>query len=258
MARILIQDLCKSYPPLKNGDRRVLVLDDISLDIKEGEFVTFFGPNGCGKTTLLKVLAGVESFDSGSVAIDSKTPQEAKTGLVFQNYNDSLMPWLSCRDNILFPFTLKRRNHGFPTPEDRLEKLASSLTVELPLDNYPYQLSGGQQQLTSILRTLIYEPDVILMDEPFSSLDYQTRATMQKVLLDLWEREKPTILFVSHDIEEAIFLADRLVLLEPLPTTVGSLRNIPFSRPRSRNLFESDDFFHIKTDCLKQMKKEVI
>jgi NitT/TauT family transport system ATP-binding protein len=256
MATIQIRNLIKTYPPLKNGDLRVIVLNDISLNIGEGELVTFFGPNGCGKTTLLKVLAGIEPFDSGNVAIDSKTPQDAKTGLIFQNYNDSLMPWLTCRNNILYPFSLKKRKHQLGSAQDRLNMLVSSLKIDLPLDNYPYQLSGGQQQLTAILRTLIYEPDVILMDEPFSSLDYQTRSSMQKILLDLWEREKPTILFVSHDIEEAIFLADRLVLLSPLPATVSNVKHIPFERPRSRELFETDEFFHLKRDCLKEMKKE--
>lgn len=256
MAKIVIQDLFKSYPALKGDNVRVAVLNRISLEINEGEFITFFGPNGCGKTTLLKVLAGIESFDCGNVAIDSKTPVEAKTGLIFQNYNDSLMPWLTCRGNILYPFSLKKRKHESEVGLNRLTKLLSHLTVELPLNNYPYQLSGGQQQLTSILRTLIYQPDVILMDEPFSSLDYQTRVTMQGVLLDLWEREKPTIVFVSHDIEEAIFLADRLVLLDSLPTTVASVRECPFGRPRSRDVFESKKFFHFKRDCLKAMKKK--
>ncbi len=122
MAKILIKNLVKSYPALKNGNPRVLVLNGISLDIKEGEFVTFFGPNGCGKTTLLKVLAGVEPFDSGNVAIDSKTPVEAKTGLIFQNYNDSLMPWLTCRGNILFPFSFKKRNFEGRSKKDVCQK----------------------------------------------------------------------------------------------------------------------------------------
>ncbi len=224
---------------------------DISLDISEGEFITFFGPNGCGKTTLLKVLAGIESYDDGSVSIDSKSPQEAKTGLIFQNYGDSLMPWLDCRQNILFPFSLKKRKNELIEAEKRLANLLSELNIELPLNNYPYQLSGGQQQLVSILRTLIYRPDVILMDEPFSALDFQTRSFMQKILLDLWHREKPTILFVSHDIEEAIFLADRLVLLSSLSGGITEIKKIPFARPRTRKLFESDDFFHVKTECLR-------
>jgi len=233
-----------------------VVLNDISLDIAPGEFVTFFGPNGCGKTTFLKVLAGIEPFDSGEVRIDSKGPVEAKTGLIFQNYSDSLMPWLTCEQNILFSYSLRKRRQGAADARKRLKGILEDLDIHLPLDNYPYELSGGQQQLTAILRTLIYEPDVILMDEPFSALDFQTRAFMQKTLLDIWQREKPTILFVSHDIEEAIFLADRLVLLGALPTTVRRITAIPFSRPRSRDLFEEDAFFGVKRECLHAIRAE--
>lgn len=150
-----------------------------------------------------------------------------------------------------------KRKHEIDKAEERLAQLLSELKIELPVKNYPYQLSGGQQQLVAILRTLIYQPDVILMDEPFSSLDYQTRSFMQMTLLDIWQRDKPTILFISHDIEEAIFLADRLVLLSALPATVREVRTIPFGRPRTRDLFESDEFFHVKRECLLAMKKEV-
>jgi NitT/TauT family transport system ATP-binding protein len=250
MAKIQIKNLVKTYMHL-DSKTSLKVLDDITITVEEGELVTFFGPNGCGKTTLLKVVAGVEPFESGSVWIDSLSPQKAKTGLIFQNYADSLMPWLNGRDNILFPYHLKKRKSQANEAEERLDKLLSDLSIDLPLSNYPYQMSGGQQQLVSILRTLIYQPDVILMDEPFSALDYQTRASMQMTLLDAWQLEERTILFISHDIEEAIFLADRLVLLGPLPTTIREVRNIPFERPRKRDLLESEDFFHIKTDCLK-------
>src|SRR6266436_2415591 len=219
MARIHIQHLMKSYPSAA-GTGMVSVLNDINLDAASGEFITFFGPNGCGKSTLLKVVAGIEPYDSGHVSIDTKSPEEAKTGLVFQNYSDSLMPWLNSHDNILFPYSLKKRKPRALEAGDRLSKLLKDLEIDLPQGNYPYQLSGGQQQLVAILRTLIYKPDVILMDEPFSSLDYQTRSFMQMTLLDIWQHEKPTILFVSHDIEEAIFLADKLVLLSALPASV--------------------------------------
>ncbi|MEK6321994.1 MAG: ABC transporter ATP-binding protein [Acidobacteriota bacterium] len=256
MAKIQIQHLVKSYPANQAGER-VLILNDISLTIAEGELVTFFGPNGSGKTTLLKVIAGVEPYDSGNVSIDSKSPQEAKTGLIFQNYSDSLMPWLNCRDNILFSYSLRKRKHKISEARERLMKLLSDLDIHLPLKNYPYQMSGGQQQLVAILRTLIYQPDVILMDEPFSALDYQTRSFMQMTLLDIWGREKPTILFISHDIEEAIFLADRLVLMSALPATVKEVKPIPFKRPRTRDLFESEDFFQIKRECLHTIQEEI-
>jgi NitT/TauT family transport system ATP-binding protein len=250
MATITIKDVVKSYASENHNREPILVLDRFTLNVAEGEFVTFFGPNGCGKTTLLKVIAGIEPFNSGTVLIDSMTPVEAKTGLVFQNFNDSLMPWLNGWDNVLFAYTLQKRKHQIDQARERLIKLLSDLGITLPLENYPYQMSGGQQQLMAILRTLIYQPDVILMDEPFSALDHKTRAFMQSTLLDIWQHEKPTILFVSHDIEEAIFLADRLVLLAPLPTTVTETKAIPFPRPRKRDVLESDDFFHLKRGCL--------
>ena len=227
------------------------MLNDICLDIKAGEFVTFFGPNGCGKTTLLKVLAGIELPDSGTVLIDSKSPVEAKTGLIFQNYHDSLMPWLTCEQNILFSYSLRKRRAQAEDAHRRLRALLDDLNLHLPLGNYPYELSGGQQQLTAILRTLIYEPDVILMDEPFSALDFQTRAFMQQTLLEIWHRERPTILFVSHEIDEALFLADRLVLLTPLPATITQIIEVPFPRPRLNSVLEDDDFFHLKRTCLQ-------
>jgi NitT/TauT family transport system ATP-binding protein len=256
MARILIEHLMKSYPSAA-GNGRTQVLNNINLDVAGGEFITFFGPNGSGKSTLLKVIAGIEPYDSGEVSIDNKSPQEAKTGLIFQNYNDSLMPWLNCRDNILFPYSLKKRKHRAQEAGERLSNLLKDLEIDLPKENYPYQLSGGQQQLVAILRTLVYRPDVILMDEPFSSLDYQTRSFMQMTLLDIWQHEKPTILFVSHDIEEAIFLADRLVLLSALPASVKDIKVISFARPRTRALFENDEFFAMKRECLRAMQREL-
>jgi len=251
MAKITIQNVVKSYPAQNHDRELVRVLDAFTLDVAESEFITFFGPNGCGKTTLLKVIAGVEPFDSGTVLIDSMTPDQAKTGLIFQNFSDSLMPWLNGWDNVLFAYTLQKRKHEIAQARDRLTRLLTDLGITLPLENYPYQMSGGQQQFVAILRTLIYQPDVILMDEPFSALDHKTRAFMQSTLLDIWQHEKPTVLFVSHDIEEAIFLADRLALLAPLPTTVAATKTIPFPRPRKRDVLETDDFFHLKRECLR-------
>jgi len=253
MAKIKIDNLIKYYSS-KNGDS-LQVINNFSLEINNGEFITFFGPNGCGKTTLLNLISGITPIENGQILIDSKTPTKARTGMIFQNYEESLMPWLSCEDNILFPFSLKIRKFEREQGKERLNNLLKELNLELPLKNYPYQLSGGQQQLVSILRTLIYNPDVILMDEPFSALDYQTRSFMQLILLDIWHKEKTTILFVSHDIEEAIFLADRLILLNSLPTSVKEIVTIPFKRPREKTIFELDDFYHLKTKCLRTIER---
>lgn len=250
MATITLKDVVKSYAADKRRDERVDVLDHFTLAVDAGEFITFFGPNGCGKSTLLKVIAGVEPFNSGTVLIDSKTPMEAKTGMVFQNYSESLMPWLNGWNNILFSYSLKKRWCELNAARERLKTLLLELNIKLPLDSYPYQMSGGQQQLIAILRTLIYEPAVILMDEPFSALDYKTRGFMQSILLEIWHHERATILFVSHDIEEAIFLADRLVLLARRPTAAAVIKEIPFGRPRSKTLLETEEFFHLKRECI--------
>lgn len=256
MKKINIEHLKKTFPHPKNAIK-VSILNDISFQVKQGEFITIFGPNGCGKSTLLKIISGVESFDDGIVQINSKNPKEAKTGLVFQDYDDSLMPWLNCLDNILFPLRLKKRKR-INKIEDAIswvKNLLSEIKFELPLNNYPYQLSGGQQQLTAILRSLIYKPDVILMDEPFSSLDFQTRLSMQEILLEIWDREKQTIIFVSHDIDEAMFLADRLILLTSLPAEIYKIIEIKFPRPRLIELYESEKFFKIKKECLHSINQ---
>jgi NitT/TauT family transport system ATP-binding protein len=257
MSAINIQGLRKSFSYNDNGTGAKVVLDGINLSIESGQFVTFFGPNGCGKTTFLKTLAGIEPYDEGVVHIDSKSPTEANTGIIFQNYGDSLMPWLTCMQNILFPFSLRARRKLLKGATNQLHQLLRDLRIELPLDNYAYQLSSGQQQLTAILRTLLYKPDVILMDEPFSALDFQTRRYMQNTLLDIWARHKPTILFVSHDPEEAIYLADRLVLFSKLPASVIVIHDVHFERPRSLDLLETQEFFELKRQCLRAINKEV-
>jgi len=250
MAGIVIENLVKSYAR-PAAEQPLKVLDDLNLRVEEGELVTFFGPNGCGKTTLMKVLAGVEPHDGGRIAIDSLSPSAAKTALVFQNYADALMPWLTGWENVLFAYRFRKRRAEYVEARRRLESLLSQLHVTLPLERYPYEMSGGQQQLLSIFRTLVYRPDVILMDEPFSALDFQTRAFMQDTLLDAWHLERMTILFVSHDIEEALYLADRLVLLGPLPATIKAVVPVNLERPRHRDILTSEKFFRLKGECLR-------
>lgn len=258
MRKIVIQNLSKSFPISDSNGDSLKVIDDVSLVVEPGEFITFFGPNGCGKSTLVNILAGITDFDSGEISIDSKTPKEARTGMVFQNFSDSLMPWLNCEQNILFAYSIKKRRKEYAVAKEKLFDLLEQLEIQLPLDNYPYQISGGQRNLIAILRTLIYKPDVILFDEPFSALDYENRIRLQNSLLKLWMKEKTTILFISHDIEEAIYLANRLVILSPLPAKIKSVINIEFEHPRNHQLYETEDFFSVKKSCLEIFKNNAI
>jgi len=256
MVHITIENLFKSYTDTTAGDREELkVLHDINLSMKKGEFVTFFGPNACGKTTLLYIIAGLMPFNKGEVRIDGKPPSETTKGFIFQNYSDSLFPWSRNIDNISFPLEI----NGVPKEKrhEMVKEFVGKLELKLPLMGFPYQLSGGQQQLLAIVRALIYNPQVLLMDEPFGSLDYQTRLSMQKVLLDLWRRTGKTILFVSHEIEEAIFLADRLVLFSDKPTTILEILEINLPRPRTQEIVESQEFFALKTRALKVFREAI-
>jgi NitT/TauT family transport system ATP-binding protein len=258
MEKIIIENLFKSFPLNNKSDDYVKVIDGISLTANKGEFLTFFGPNGCGKSTLISLVAGILNPDSGSITIDSKTPQEAKTGVIFQNFSESLMPWLNCLDNILFPYKLKNRKTEYSIAKNRLYELLEKLDIKLPLENYPYQLSGGQKNLTAILRTLIYKPDVILFDEPFSALDFENRISLQDTLLKLWDEEKCTIFFVSHDIEEAIFLANRVIILTRLPAKIKKIIDVNFPYPRERTLYENEGFFSLKNKCIEIFKQNTL
>ncbi len=234
-------------------DQRLPVLQGINLSVEKGELVTFFGPNACGKTTLLYIIAGLIPFDKGQVEIDQKLPTEAKKAFIFQNYSDSLFPWRRTVDNICFPLEIT----GVPGRNRRemAKTFIERLGLNLPLMAFPYELSGGQQQLLAILRALIYDPEVLLMDEPFGSLDYQTRISMQLALLDLWQKTAKTIVFVSHEIDEAIFLADRLVLLTRRPARILEILDVNLPRPRTPDMFESAEFFSLRTKALRIFKR---
>lgn len=252
--QIIVENVSKFYPN-RNLLTRTHVLDQINLKIKKGEFITFFGPNGCGKTTFLKLLAGLESYDEGKISIDGHTPEQAKIGYIFQNYKDSLFPWRKNIDNIAFPLEI----HGLSRSEARKKviELYNKLNLKFDLYTYPYMLSGGQQQLLAIARALVYEPDVLLMDEPFNALDYQTNFFMEDILLDIWHKTKKTIIFISHEIDEAIYLADRIVLLSRLPARIKELLDINLLRPRVQEIRLSNDFIQLKRKAIEIFKGEV-
>jgi len=216
------------------------VLDGVDLEIQKGEFVTIFGPNGCGKSTLLDIVGGLEQPTAGDVQIAGESASSAKIGMVFQHYNESLFPWRTALQNVAFPLELK----GASTEEST--KTAAALLEKVGLaphtHKYPSQLSGGMKQLVAICRAIAHEPDVLLLDEPFSALDYSTTRKMELALLDMWMEKKITTLFVSHDVDEAIFLADRVVVLSQRPARVKKIVPIDLPRPRTLDMFTSEEF----------------
>lgn len=226
-----------------------LVLSDVNIELKQGEFCTVFGPNGSGKTTLLNIVAGVEKQDAGCVLINNKRPENARVGFVFQNYHESLFPWRTVFENITFPLEIDCKNLA------EQERVASHLLEKVGLlkmkDRYVYELSGGQRQLVSICRAIAPNPDVLIMDEPFSALDYSTTRKMELELLDIWQEKKITTLFVSHDVDEAIFLADKVVVLSPRPAKVKKVFKVKLSRPRSLDMFSSKEFIKLRNAILE-------
>jgi ABC-type nitrate/sulfonate/bicarbonate transport system ATPase subunit len=234
--------LSKSYPQIDGS--AVEAIDGVSLTIKDKEFVALIGPSGCGKTTFLRVIAGLEKPSAGHVTFNDRAihAPSRERGMVFQNF--SSFPWLSVADNIAFGLRLHRTTDS--SIKKAMEHYLRITELEQFRDNYPGSLSGGMQQRVAIARTLANQPRILLLDEPFGSLDAQTRSKMQEFLAKLWEEEHKTVILVTHDIEEAIFLADRVLVLTPRPMKIKKEFHIPFARPRMHELKLSNDFFELK------------
>jgi NitT/TauT family transport system ATP-binding protein len=217
-----------------SGDSAFVALDDLSFEAAVGELITIVGPSGGGKTTLLRCLSGLMPPTGGEVRLRGRsfTDVPDELALVFQEYSRSLFPWLSVRGNIDMPL----RNQGLDRAE-RVERINASL-AEVGLgdaaERFPWQLSGGMQQRVAIARALAYRPAILLMDEPFASVDAQTRADLQDTLLEVWQRHDSTVLFVTHDIDESVYLADRVVVLSHAPARVVADIAIDLPRPRDQ------------------------
>jgi NitT/TauT family transport system ATP-binding protein len=229
-------------------------LEGIDLEVQKGEFVTVFGPNGSGKTTLLNIVSGLDNPDSGEVLVSGKKPKDAEVGFVFQNYNESLFPWLSTLENVMFPLEVK--GMGKEKQTQIAEHLLGKVGLLHSKDKYVYELSGGQRQLVSICRAMASDPDILIMDEPFSALDYSTTRKMELELLDIWQEKKITTLFVSHDIDEAIFLADKVVVLSPRPATIKKVFDVKLARPRTLDMLSSPEFTELRNAILNTFEYE--
>ncbi|QGP93581.1 Aliphatic sulfonates import ATP-binding protein SsuB [Neomoorella glycerini] len=234
--------------------QKITALEGISLEVQEGEFVTILGPSGCGKSTLLRIIAGLAEASSGQVYKDGRLIQEPgpDRGMVFQSY--TLFPWLTVRQNIEFGLTLK----GIDAARRReiVDHYLNIIGLAAFADAFPKSLSGGMKQRVAIARALANDPDILLMDEPFGALDAQTRLVMQELLLKVWEETRKTILFVTHDVEEAIFLGDTVYVMTARPGRLKARIPVPLSRPRSFEIKNSRVFLELKTRILEQIREE--
>lgn len=247
-AHITIRGLSKTFG-------NACIYEDFDLDIPRGRFVSVFGPNGCGKSTLINLVAGLITPDAGTIRFDGKRLRDTNFGYVFQNYREALFPWMRCIDNIRYP--LKFRNIAKAEQKQRVDALVERLGVKIDLNKYPYQMSGGQQQLVSIMRSLVIEPEVLFLDEPFSALDYEMTLFMRDQLQSLFMDTRTTMVFVSHDLEEAVYLADDVMLLSRGPAEVADYVNVGIPRPRTASTISEDEFVKIKGHCLDVFQKLV-
>ena len=240
---IRVRALSKEFGTRENGDG-VLALSDIDFEVHDNEFVTIIGPSGCGKTTLLRIIAGLIPYDQGEVAIDGRaiTGPGPERAVVFQNF--ALMPWADVLANITFGLEVR----GTPPDEcrDRATKLIKLVGLEGFEKRLPKELSGGMQQRVGLARALAVDPQILLMDEPFGALDEQTRRLLQEQLLRLWEGQRKTVVFVTHSMDEAVMLGDRVMLMTPRPGRVKEMIDVPLQRPRSPQVEKSGAFVEIK------------
>lgn len=247
--KISVVDVNKTYQ-VRNTE--TVALQDINISIDNNEFTTIVGPSGCGKSTLLRMIAGLDTPTSGKIIINGLeiTGPGADRGMVFQTY--TLFPWLTVEQNIKFGLKLKK------LPEQQIKEIVDRYLELIGLTNfrhsYPKELSGGMKQRVAIARALANSPEVLLMDEPFGALDPQTKSAMQELLLKIWRTEKTTVIFITHDIEEAIFLSQRVYVMSARPGRVEEEVYISLSRNRTQEIKDSDPFIDIKRRIAKMLK----
>lgn len=224
------------------------VYDGFDLDLPRGEIISIFGPNGCGKSSLINMLSGILPIDGGRILFDGKTIADTRIGYVFQNYREALFPWMRAIDNVAYP--LKLMGVAQAEIRRRIETLVGRFDLRFDLNRYPYELSGGQQQTVSIMRALVIEPEVLFLDEPFSALDYEMTLTMRDQLQKVLAETRTTSLLVSHDLDEAIYLGDKLLLLTRRPTRIAAFLDVSVPRPREPATTTDPAFTALKARAL--------
>ncbi len=255
MSKLIVENLTRVFPGVK-GRAPVTALQPTTLTIGDNDFVTILGPSGCGKSTLLRMIAGLDRPTAGTIRLDGRiiTGPGPDRGMVFQSY--TLFPWLTVEQNIAFGLSEKGM------PESQQKEIVAAYVDKVGLrgfeHHWPKQLSGGMQQRTAIARALANDPAILLLDEPFGALDNQTRALMQELLLGIWEREKKTVLFVTHDIEEAIFIASRCLVMSARPGRIKADVPIDLPHPRHYTLKTSPEFSDFKARLTEEIRAEAV
>jgi ABC-type nitrate/sulfonate/bicarbonate transport system ATPase subunit len=255
VSKLAIEAISRVFPAVRRG-KPTRALEPVDLNIADNDFVTILGPSGCGKSTLLRLVAGLDWPTTGRILLDGRAVSGpgADRGMVFQSY--TLFPWLTVADNVAFGL----REKGVPANErtvvvtDWLQRVGLQGFEQ----HYPKQLSGGMQQRTAIARALANDPAILLLDEPFGALDNQTRALMQELLLGIWERERKTVLFVTHDIEEAIFLASRVLVMTARPGRIKADIAIDLPHPRHYTIKTSAEFSALKARLTEEIRVEAV
>ena len=252
MSQLSIQGVSRTFTSEKGKSTQALL--PVDFDVKENDFVTILGPSGCGKSTMLRIVAGLDHPTSGRVLLDGRPVEGpgADRGMVFQSY--TLFPWLTIEQNIRFGL----REKGMP--ESAQKERAAYFIAKVGLrgfeQHFPKQLSGGMQQRTAIARALANDPKILLMDEPFGALDNQTRVLMQELLLGIWEAERKTVMFVTHDIDEAIFMANRVAVFSARPGRIKSEIAVNLPHPRHYTIKTSPEFMDLKARLTEDIRAE--
>lgn len=254
-SKILAEHIDKIYT---SGKKSTKAIEDASIDIQDNDFVCIVGPSGCGKSTLLRMLAGLDFPTNGNIIVNDRkvTGPGPDRGMVFQTY--TLFPWMSVEDNIKFGLKLKKM------PKDKQEEIANRYLKIIGLEkfakSYPKELSGGMKQRVAIARALANKPEVLLMDEPFGALDPHTKSMMQLLMREIWEKEHPTVVFITHDIDEAVFLANKIYVMSARPGKIMKEVNVYLPHKRTLELKDSTEFIKIRKDInslLYSSKKNV-
>ena len=248
MTILSISQVSKTFPGAGGGTTALQATD---LRVAENDFITILGPSGCGKSTLLRMVAGLDAPTTGQITLDGKPVDR---GMVFQSY--TLFPWLTVLQNVCFGL----REKGLPTQQqlDIAHRFIGKVGLKGFENHFPKQLSGGMQQRTALARALANDPRILLMDEPFGALDHQTRELMQELLLGIWEAERKTVLFVTHDIDEAVFMGSRVMVMSARPGRIKLDRPVALDHPRHYNVKTTPVFMELKAELTEQVRAEVL